>query len=176
MIYRHSLIVCLICAPMLIHTGCGASSTSQTEATSLSSEETAPLEAVLTQYETLRAAFAEDRLADVPALAGALESGIQTAQTHAGQDIAASLQTMLQDLQPLKAEGTPDTLRRHFGDVSLWIVTILTKRTSLQRGRHIFECPMAQGYEKWVQVTDSIENPYMGGSMLRCGGPSSWSP
>lgn len=175
MFRRYCLFLCLIGAP-LVYPACGTSSSAPKEVTAAPTNEAESLQAVLTQYETLRAAFAEDRLADVPALAGALESGIQTAQTHAGQDIAASLQTMLQDLQPLKAEGTPDTLRRHFGDVSLWVVTILTKRTSLQRGRHIFECPMAQGYEKWVQVTDSIENPYMGGSMLRCGGPSSWSP
>lgn len=175
MFRRYCLFLCLIGAP-LVYPACGTSSSAPKEVTAAPTNEAESLQAVLAQYETLRAAFAEDRLADVPALAGALESGIQTAQTHAGQDIAASLETMLQDLQPLKAEGTPDTLRRHFGDVSLWVVTILTKRTSLQRGRHIFECPMAQGYEKWVQVTDSIENPYMGGSMLRCGGPSSWSP
>ena len=172
---RYCLFLCLIGAP-LVYPACGTSSSAPKEVTAAPTNEAESLQAVLTQYETLRAAFAEDRLADVPALAGALESGIQTAQTHAGQDIAASLKTMLQDLQPLKAEGTPDTLRRHFGDVSLWVVTILTARTSLQRGRHIFECPMAQGYEKWVQVTDSIENPYMGGAMLRCGGPSSWRP
>ena len=175
MFHRYSLFLCLIGAPMFF-TACGTPSTTQKEVTTAPANEAESLQAVLTQYETLRAAFAEDRLADVPALAGTLEAGIKAAQAHPAKDIAESLATLLQKMQPLKAEGTPDTLRQHFGDVSLWVVTILTVRTSLQSGRHIFECPMAQGYTKWVQVTDAIENPYMGGAMLRCGGPSSWTP
>jgi threonine/homoserine/homoserine lactone efflux protein len=34
---------------------------------------------------------------------------------------------------------------------------------------HVFECPMAKGYKRWVQPTDELENPYMGQEMLTCG-------
>jgi hypothetical protein len=33
---------------------------------------------------------------------------------------------------------------------------------------------MAQGYQKWVQRTETIENPYMGQSMLACGSKATW--
>jgi Cu(I)/Ag(I) efflux system membrane fusion protein len=76
----------------------------------------------------------------------------------------------------LKAGGSADDQRRTFGDLSRAVVSLLSEHSTLARGRYVFQCPMAQGYQKWVQTGERLENPYMGGRMLRCGSSSEWSP
>ena len=74
-----------------------------------------------------------------------------------------------------KESADPAALRLYFGAVSKAVVTLLVNTPNLQKGRHIFYCPMAKGYTKWVQNNTEIENPYMGQKMLKCGGKSKWS-
>ncbi len=52
------------------------------------------------------------------------------------------------------------------------VVALLVAEPSLQKGQYIFECPMAQGDNKWVQTNAKISNPYMEKKMLECGGES----
>jgi membrane fusion protein, copper/silver efflux system len=33
---------------------------------------------------------------------------------------------------------------------------------------------MAEGFEKWVQTSEEISNPFMGKRMLACGSASTW--
>ena len=49
------------------------------------------------------------------------------------------------------------------------LIAVLSAEPSLQQGRHVYECPMAKGYKKWVQVSEGVSNPYMGTDMLQCG-------
>jgi hypothetical protein len=35
---------------------------------------------------------------------------------------------------------------------------------------------MAEGYQKWVQVSSEMANPYMGKKMLKCGSEATWIP
>ena len=65
-------------------------------------------------------------------------------------------------------------LRREFGDVSRHVVALLTAEASLARGLHVFECPMAEGYGRWVQPSADISNPYMGTRMPACGTETSF--
>ena len=76
----------------------------------------------------------------------------------------------------LEAGGGADDQRREFGALSRAVVTLLSEHEALAHGRYVFQCPMAQGYQKWVQTAEELENPYMGGRMLRCGSSSDWSP
>ena len=174
MIQRYSLVLCLICAPTVLHVGCGASSSATTAETS--GNESAQLEAILSDYEAMRVALAADKLDEVPALAVKLETSAKAAQANATGEVATPIAAIVRDVQALKSGGEPDVVRRHFGDLSHSVVTILASNESLRTNRHVFECPMAQGYQKWVQPTANVENPYMGSSMLRCGGPSNWTP
>jgi membrane fusion protein, copper/silver efflux system len=54
------------------------------------------------------------------------------------------------------------------------VVTLLATDKALAKGLRVFECPMVQGYRKWVQPSDEMANPYMGKKMLACGGESTW--
>ncbi|MFQ5504766.1 MAG: hypothetical protein ACE5F1_08230 [Planctomycetota bacterium] len=72
--------------------------------------------------------------------------------------------------------GDPKELRRVFGDTSRPVVALLSAETSLRTGRFVLECPMAQGYKKWIQNSSQISNAYMGKAMPECGSPSEWTP
>jgi Cu(I)/Ag(I) efflux system membrane fusion protein len=74
----------------------------------------------------------------------------------------------------LAAAADIKAARAAFGVVSQHVVALLASDKSLASGQHVFECPMVSGYNKWVQPTETLENPYMGKRMLTCGGASSW--
>jgi Cu(I)/Ag(I) efflux system membrane fusion protein len=77
----------------------------------------------------------------------------------------------------LKTElGDIGQARSAFGDLSRAFVQLLAAAPPLRQGRHIFECPMAEGYQKWVQVSSEMANPYMGKKMLKCGSEATWIP
>lgn len=62
--------------------------------------------------------------------------------------------------------------RGAFGSLSKRLVGRL--EAAAERGEkvpehHVFQCPMAKPYGKWLQRTKEISNPYMGRAMPRCG-------
>jgi hypothetical protein len=62
--------------------------------------------------------------------------------------------------------------RKAFGDVSRTLIAAL--EVAAKRGEklptfHVFECPMAKPYGKWIQDTKETANPYFGSAMRRCG-------
>lgn len=66
--------------------------------------------------------------------------------------------------------------RAAFGDASKALITALAANSGLAAGLHAFQCPMAKGYKKWVQRSDSLQNPYMGGRMPGCGSHTDMTP
>ena len=145
----------------------------------LSKEQTERLSTTLKAYEALRSALAQDKLSDVSDLAAQLERSLKEASEGATQNVSAQLSVMREAALKLKDKALSlksDEQRRLFGEVSKGVVTLLSTHKSLAQGLHVFSCPMAQGYKKWVQPSSKLENPYMGGRMLRCGGRSDLSP
>ena len=84
----------------------------------------------------------------------------------------ASEAEKLEDMSKEDAEA----VRKAFGDLSEQVLRVLSADRALAEGLHVFECPMAQGYKKWVQPTAKLSNPYMGTRMPTCGSGSSLSP
>jgi Cu(I)/Ag(I) efflux system membrane fusion protein len=152
---------------------CGGEAASVQPAT-LTDETTVSVEAALADYEALRAAFAADKLQEVGALAAALETSANKAGSTAPAGVSQRLAEMATGAAAVKAEGPSDGRRKSFGEISRAVVALGVENPSLQVGRHVFQCPMAQGYKKWVQTDKKLENPYMGGRMLRCGSASEW--
>ncbi len=123
---------------------------------------------VLTGYEELRRDLAADRLAALPATAARIEAAATTlaAEKQPGGD------ELLKGAQALTALGpTPDMkqARVAYGELSRGVVAALAADATLQAGRFLFECPMAKGYQRWVQLEEKMANPYMGTRMLECG-------
>lgn len=65
-------------------------------------------------------------------------------------------------------------MRKALGEVSRGVVALLAAEPRLTEGRHVFECGMADGYQKWVQTESTISNPYMGKRMPACGTASTY--
>lgn len=137
-----------------------------------SSTDLKDVESVFFAYEKIRLKLAAD---DTTVQADAKALG--DAATVASETSPASLKSHLQSVAKAgaalaEAQGGADVVRKAFGEVSRPVVAILAAEPRLAEGRHVFECPMAQGYKKWVQTSEEISNPYMGSRMLACGSKS----
>ena len=129
----------------------------------------------LASYERLRASLAKDELSAVSKDAAALERAAKDASAKASGEVkqqwgrVAEAAKQLSDLSKEDA----DAVRKAFGDVSEHMLAVLKADGALAEGLHVFECPMAKGYKKWVQPGAEISNPYMGTRMPKCGSESS---
>lgn len=133
---------------------------------------------VLEGYERVRQLLASDQVS----AAGPAAKALATAAEGAAGDKATPDATVFGRIAPAAATLSTtdakdsDAVRRQFGEVSRLVVELLSKNESLRGSRLVFDCPMAQGYRKWVQLTPTINNPYMGSKMLECGSASTWTP
>jgi protein SCO1/2 len=134
----------------------------------LSERAAAAMTPSLASYETMRARLAEDDLAGAKAQAVAIAGAATKASTDAGParqgltDLAAAA----------RAVGSASDIaaaRTAFGDLSRNVVALMVGSPALRSGRFLFQCPMAPGYQKWVQTAPALNNPYWGKRMLTCG-------
>lgn len=139
---------------------------------STGASDTAPSKAVLAAYERVRAALAADDMSGVPPAARDLEASAR--DVKAASSASSHFSAIAEAAGKLAGAADIKVARASFGDVSQHLVAVLAADKSLAVGLHVFECPMAAGYKKWVQPTEDLANPYMGKRMLRCGGESSW--
>ena len=124
----------------------------------------------LSAYEAIRAALVADR-GDVAASARALAEAADGARSDAPRALRthlAGIATEARRLAGVPASDLP-ALRRTFGEVSRHLEALLAAEPSLARGLHVFECPMAEGYGRWIQSSVGTSNPYMGTRMPACG-------
>jgi hypothetical protein len=127
----------------------------------------------ISAYEQIGKSLAEDH-ANVRAEALTLEAAAQTASTTAPGSLQKPLDSLSGASQRLATLAVDDLaeVRSAFGEVSRAMISVLSAAPSLQEGLHLFECPMAEGYQKWVQSDESVTNPYMGSKMPTCGTPA----
>lgn len=144
--------------------------------TELTTESRAQIDRVLGAYEAIRAKLASDQTA---AIATDAQRLAQTARDAAGS-APPSLRPLLESLSTAAAslQGTTpddaDAVRKAFGVVSQATIALLGADSSLTEGRYIYDCPMTEGYGKWLQTTETVSNPYMGSRMLECGAEVAW--
>ena len=141
------------------------------------SRSAATSEDAMVYYEEIRAALARDDGSDVPANALLLATAAEQAAAGSS-DTRAELQELGAAAEKLGAVPNSDIrlLRGAFGEVSRAVVSLVVADESLAKDRYIFRCPMTRGYEKWVQTSADLENPYMGSRMLNCGSQTRWVP
>jgi hypothetical protein len=116
----------------------------------------------------MRAKLAADDLAGAKAQATA----IADAATKASADAGAASKGLLDLAASARAVGSAADIaaaRLSFGELSKNVVALIVGTPGLRNGRHLFLCPMATGYQKWVQTSATLENPYWGKRMLTCG-------
>jgi hypothetical protein len=136
----------------------------------LPAESAARIDDTVAAYDVVRGALAEDR-GDVRIPATKLADAARLASESAPDGVRKALEELSSAAKRLaRLDGTDlSAARESFGDVSRALISVLSSEPSLQQGRHVYECPMARGYTKWVQVSEGVSNPYMGSKMLQCG-------
>jgi len=130
-----------------------------------------PVRSVFAKYEALRAALARDAVGEAAAGAVAIAAAARLAATADKPAQKAQWEALAAAADALKAlpASDADGVRKGFGEVSRALVAVLAADAALGEGLHVFKCPMAQGYQKWVQPDSKLANPYMGTQMLTCG-------
>ncbi len=139
-----------------------------------------PLGEALAAYDEMQQRLAKD---DATAgtiaakLAGAAQAASTTASAAAKQPLLDLAAVATKLAEQMKAAPPPalDAQRKGFADLSKALVALLVADPALQRGRFIFECPMAPSYKKWVQTHPKLQNPWYGSKMLECGEKTDWS-
>ncbi|KPK17351.1 MAG: hypothetical protein AMJ62_01475 [Myxococcales bacterium SG8_38] len=130
----------------------------------------ASIDETLSAYEKISKALTEDDAnvrADALDLARAAKAASATAPASLLRPLE-ELSAAAQRMGTLEADGLGEA-RAAFGDVSRAMISLLSAAPSLQEDLHVYECPMAKGYKKWVQREEGISNPYMGREMPKCG-------
>lgn len=145
-------------------------------AQSLDGDTAARVEAILQDYETIRASLAADRGRPVAAAARSIRTNAEEASAGASGGARNLLRALASKARALAGVSAADmdALRLAFGRLSQPLITLVRGSTRLRRGRHLFECPMAEGYGGWIQNEEQISNPYMGQRMLTCGAGRDW--
>jgi Cu(I)/Ag(I) efflux system membrane fusion protein len=127
---------------------------------------------VLAAYERVRAQLAADDLKGAQEVARELDTSAQSAARAAATN--THFTAIASAAAKVAASSDITAARASFGEVSKHVVALIASDKSLAEGHHVFECPMVAGYNKWVQPSKDLQNPYMGKRMLTCGGESSW--
>ncbi len=136
------------------------------------------IEVALEQYELIRAGLAADNLAEVPAGAERLANALRP--TLAGRAALVEVVPSLIEDATFMAETLMrvtdlTAARETFAELSRSFLLLSTHDPRMTEGLHVFSCPMVDTFEKWIQPTEAIDNPYMGKSMPTCGSSSDWA-
>ncbi len=113
----------------------------------------------LVEYDAVRKALAADDLKATTAAAEKL--------TKLTAPPAAALATAAREVANA---ANLDTARAAFGPLAKAALTLASTDKRAAKGALAWQCPMAKGYQKWLQLDPDMANPYMGKKMLKCGG------
>jgi len=172
MINRRSaaVLVCILAAATGSLCACSKGKDRAASQSSLPAATRASVEEAVSAYEAVREALADDR-SDVTAESQALADAARRGTAGAPEPLRHPLEDLsgAADRLARVESGDLDAAREAFGELSRTLIALLSKDPSLQEGRYVYECPMVDGYKKWVQVSEGTSNPYMGSKMLECG-------
>jgi len=164
------LLACAAIGAASVFIGCSKNREAAPKPSTLPAETGARIDEAIAAYDVVRGSLAEDR-GDVKMPATKLADAALLAAESAPDRVRRPLEELSSAARGLAGLETTDlgAARKAFGDVSQALIAVLSAEPSLQDGRHLYECPMAKGYKKWVQLSEGVSNPYMGTDMLQCG-------
>lgn len=137
----------------------------------------ASLLAALDAYEAVRAALANDSVAGVSPASALIVRALreaEAAEPNAPEPIGKHLSSAAVAGTALGESQSVEAARQRFSELSEHLVALAAADPALREGRHLFECPMWDGYNRWIQPSEELANPYMGTKMLTCGSESTW--
>lgn len=132
---------------------------------------TAAFDAVMVAYETCRNLLAADKSDGVADCAKAVDEAATEGRSKvpsAAQHHMAAIAVAAAGLASSQADDV-EAQRLAFGELSKLVIALLIDWPEAAAKYHVFECPMAKGFNRWVQPDAELANPYMGTKMLECG-------
>jgi Cu(I)/Ag(I) efflux system membrane fusion protein len=126
-----------------------------------------PTGELLDAYEGTRARLAADDWAGAKAFVDKMSAAARAGGADAAKKPA--FDAVVDGTAKMAAAGDIKAARLAFGDVSKAVITMLVADPALRTGRFLMMCPMAPGYQRWVQTSSKLTNPYFGSEMLECG-------
>lgn len=129
---------------------------------------------IMAEYELVRDILANDTMDGVAAAAEALAEATEKTRASAPPALGDALGRVAGHARELAKAGDIAAARRAFGEAGRDLVPLVAMDGTLEQSLYLFECPMEQGFNRWVQKAPSMENPYMGQKMLSCGSRIDW--
>lgn len=131
------------------------------------------LEEVLSAYEAIRSALAQDRLRDVSEPAARIAASLEEAGGSESELPSTRLRSVLAEgARTASAVSNAEDLaaaRVGFGELSRLLLVLANVDPRLAAGWHVYSCPMTTTFPKWIQPDGELENPFMGRGMSSCG-------
>lgn len=155
----------------------GCAGEQPTQAHGAETDESTAIDGVVTAYEAVRSQLANDQTTGLSAAFDRLQVAALAASEKDMPEVVTEhlAKVGVAAAKGAKAEyGNLEEGRRAFGEASEHLVAAVASEPSLAHGLSIFECPMTEGYPKWVQASDPKANPYTGKEMQSCGVESQW--
>ncbi len=136
-----------------------------------SSANTSFARGMMKSYEECRALLAADTSQGITQCAMGIVAASKSAHAEAPKAAHQPILSVVKAAEALAkvADDDIEAQRLGFGEVSKATVAMLTAAPVAAKNYHVFECPMAKGYQRWAQSSATLENPYMGTKMLSCG-------
>lgn len=138
-----------------------------------------PLRESFGAYEEVRGLLASDRIDGLAPRAqrlSALLADARDAMPRRSRELSRELGEAEDAAARLERARTLQEARGSFAEVSQVLTVLAACEPELAQGWHLFECSMTEGFNRWMQPTDKVENPYQGKAMQTCGSPSDWTP
>lgn len=130
------------------------------------------MERALAAYEQVRARLAADEVDGVAAPAAAVASALRaaiTADPGMPDAVAGHLRAGADAADQLGRATELPGARAAFATLSQHLIAGASADHALIAGVHLFECPMTEGFNRWLQPDTTLRNPYQGSNMLTCG-------
>lgn len=134
--------------------------------------------AAFESYDRARALLASDKVEGLKPLSEHLAVSLEQAMAafeNAPAPVKDCLIQGVETARKLGAASDVEEARKHFGELSQLLVALGGADPRLQKGWTVFKCPMAKGFQKWIQKGSKLQNPYMGQKMISCGSRSDWT-
>jgi Cu(I)/Ag(I) efflux system membrane fusion protein len=142
----------------------------------LSPQALAHVQEATAALETVRARLAADTLDGVADNSARVANMLRAAKALVPQtDVQTCLADAARAADALSGARDIAEARKAFAATTSYFVALAAADPRLKDGWRVFECPMVEGFNKWLQRGDVLENPYMGKKMLSCGSASTFT-
>ena len=136
------------------------------------------LRTALGVYEEVRGELATDRLEGVQVRASQLADALRLVldgRAGLAREVPVVIEEAVLIAESMVEVEDLAAARAEFGEMSRLVLLLAGYDPRLADGWHVFACPMAKTFGKWMQPTEALENPYMGQAMPACGFRTDWS-